>query len=60
MKNLIGGLSVELDNDTIMIRDSKTSELIQAKVVAANDALDTYLNLIKVLKEKQAKRVAND
>ena len=58
MKNLIGGLSVELDNDTIMIRDSKTSELIQAKVVSANDAVDTYMNLIKVLKEKHTKRLA--
>lgn len=58
MKNLIGGLSVELDNDTIMIRDSKTSELIQAKVVSANDAVDTYMNLVKVLKEKYAKRIA--
>jgi hypothetical protein len=58
MKNLIGGLSVELDNDTIMIRDSKTSELIQAKVVSANDAVDTYMNLVKVLKEKHAKRIA--
>ena len=58
MKNLIGGLSVELDIDTTMIRDAKTSELIQAKSVAPNDAVDTYMNLIKVLKEKHAKKIA--
>lgn len=57
MKNIIGGLSVELDIDTIMIRDSKTSTLLRAKSVAPNDAVDTYLNLIKVLKEKHAKRI---
>jgi hypothetical protein len=33
MKNIIGGLSVELDVDVIMIRDAKTSQLIKAKVL---------------------------
>lgn len=56
MKNVIGGLSVELDIDTIMIRDAKTLQLIKAKAVDANSAVDTYNDLVKVLKEKHNKK----
>lgn len=52
MKNLIGGLSVELDVDVIIIRDAVTLQLIKAKSVDANSAVETYINLVKVLKQK--------
>jgi hypothetical protein len=55
MKNIIGGLSVELDVDVIMIRDAKTSQLIKAKSVDANNA-ETYIDLVKVLKEKHLQK----
>jgi len=56
MKNIIGGLSVELDVDIIMIRDAKTSQLIKAKSVDANMAVETYSDLVKALKEKNIKK----
>jgi hypothetical protein len=56
MKNIIGGLSVELDVDVIMIRDAKTSQLIKAKSVDANNAVETYIDLVKVLKEKHLQK----
>lgn len=52
MKNLIGGLSVELDVDVIIIRDAITLQLIKAKSVDANSAVETYNNLVKVLRQK--------
>ena len=58
MKNLVGGLSVELDVDVIMIRDAKTLQLIRAKSVDANSAVETYNDLVKVLKEKHLKSIA--
>ncbi len=56
MKNIIGGLSIELDVDVIMIRDVKTSQLIKAKSVDANSAVETYTDLVKVLKEKHLQK----
>jgi hypothetical protein len=58
MKNLVGGLSIELDVDVIMIRDAKTLQLIRAKSVDANTAVETYTDLVKVLKEKHLKSIA--
>jgi hypothetical protein len=57
MKNLVGGLSIELDVDVIMIRDAKTLQLIRAKSVDANTAVETYTDLVKVLKEKHLKSI---
>lgn len=59
MKNVIGGLSVELEIDTIMIRDAKTKQLIKAKVVDANNAVGTYNDLVKVLREKHLQKRAS-
>lgn len=56
MKNLIDGLSVELDIDLIIIRDAKTSQLIKAKSVNADVAVETYMNLVKVLKQKHLEK----
>lgn len=56
MKNLINGLSVELDIDLIIIRDAKTLQLIKAKSVNADVAVETYMNLVKVLKQKHLEK----
>ena len=60
MKTVIGSILVELSNDTIMIKDSKTLDLIRAKTVNANDAVDTYKELVVTLTEKHKKLMAND
>lgn len=60
MKTVIGTILVELNDDTIMIKDSKTLELIRAKVVNANDAVDTYKELVVTLTGKYKKSLAND
>ena len=39
-----------------MIRDVKTSQLIKAKSVDANSAVETYTDLVKVLKEKHLQK----
>ena len=59
MKTVIGTILVELNDDTIMIKDAKTLELIRAKVVHANDAVDTYKELVVTLTGKYKKSLAN-
>jgi hypothetical protein len=59
MKTVIGTILVELNDDTIMIKDAKTLELIRAKVVNANDAVDTYKELVVTLTGKYKKSLAN-
>lgn len=56
MKNLVGGLSVELHHDTIMIRDAKTLQLLRAKAINPNDAVETYNALIVTLKKKHLQK----
>jgi len=60
MKTVIGTILVELNDDTIMIKDAKTLELIRAKVVNANDAVDTYRELVVTLTEKYKKSLATN
>jgi hypothetical protein len=60
MKTVIGTILVELNDDTIMIKDAKTLELIRAKVVNANDAVDTYKELVVTLTEKYKKTLATN
>lgn len=60
MKTVIGPILVELNDDTIMIKDSKTLELMRAKVVNANDAVDTYKSLVVTLTEKHKKSLAEN
>lgn len=57
MQTTIGPISVELDDDTIMIRDVKTKQLIKAKTVGAGNAVETYKDLVKTLTEKHKARV---
>lgn len=59
MKTVIGNILVELSIDTIMIKDAKTLELMRAKVVNPNDAVDTYKALVVTLTEKHRKNLAN-
>jgi hypothetical protein len=55
MKTVIGTILVELNDDTIMIKDAKTLELIRAKTVDANGAVNTYRELVVTLTEKYNK-----
>jgi len=60
MKTVIGSILVELSIDTIMIKDAKTLDLLKAKTVNANDAVDTYKELVATLTEKHKKLTSND
>lgn len=60
MKTVIGSILVELSIDTIMIKDAKTLDLLKAKTVNANDAVDTYKELVVTLTEKHRKLIEND
>jgi|688.fasta_scaffold76041_1 hypothetical protein len=60
MKTVIGSILVELSVDTIMIKDAKTLDLIRAKTVNANDAVDTYKELVVTLTEKHRNLVAKE
>jgi len=60
MKTVIGSILVELSVDTIMIKDAKTLDLIRAKTVNANDAVDTYKELIVTLTEKHKNLLAKE
>jgi len=60
MKTVIGSILVELSVDTIMIKDAKTLDLIRAKTVNANDAVDTYKELVVTLTEKHRNLIAKE
>jgi hypothetical protein len=60
MKTVIGSILVELSVDTIMIKDAKTLDLIRAKTVNANDAVDTYKELVVTLTEKHKNLMAKE
>jgi hypothetical protein len=60
MKTVIGSILVELSVDTIMIKDAKTLDLIRAKTVNANDAVDTYKELVVTLTEKHKNLIAKE
>ena len=60
MKTVIGSILVELSVDTIMIKDAKTLDLIRAKTVNANDAVDTYKELVVTLTDKHRNLVAKE
>jgi hypothetical protein len=60
MKTVIGSILVELSVDTIMIKDAKTLDLIRAKTVNANDAVDTYKELVVTLTEKHRNLMAKE
>ena len=47
MKQIIGDLTIELNNTTIYIRETKTLELLKAKDFRAFEAMDKYKAICK-------------
>jgi hypothetical protein len=52
MVKVIGDFKVELHKDLIMIKDSKTGELLKGSAVNANDALAKFNSLCAKLEER--------
>ena len=49
-------LIIELSDDTILIRETSTGELLKAKTFKASEVLDKYQSLIKSYSEKEARK----
>lgn len=52
MQETIKDIIIELSDDTIMIRDAKTGDLLRAKVYRPSEVLDKYKELVKIYKQK--------
>lgn len=52
MQEKIKDIIIELSDDTIMIRDAKTKDLIRAKVYRPAEAVDKFKELCKIYKAK--------
>jgi hypothetical protein len=53
METTIGNLIVELKKDLILIREKVTGELLKCREVSPCSAVESFNDLVKVLKEKQ-------
>ena len=49
-------LTIELSNDTILLRETSTNDLLRAKTFKASEVLDKYQSLIKSYGEKEARK----
>jgi len=49
-------LTIELSNDTILLRETSTNDLLRAKTFKASEVLDKYHSLIKSYGEKEARK----
>lgn len=52
MQETIKDIIIELSDDTIMIRDAKTGDLMRAKVFRPAEAVDKFKELCKIYKSK--------
>lgn len=55
MQTTIQDIIIQLVDDTVMIRDAKTNDLLRAKTFKPFEAMDKYKELIKIYQKKVAK-----
>jgi hypothetical protein len=55
MQTTIKDITIELADDTILIRDAKSLELLRAKVFKPHEAVEKYHELVKIYREKNQK-----
>lgn len=55
MQTTIQDITIQLVDDTVMIRDAKTNNLLRAKTFKAHEAMDKYKELIQIYQKKVAK-----
>lgn len=48
-------ITLEVSDDTIMVRETSTSMLMKAKTFPVSEVMDKYNHLLKVYAEKEAK-----
>ena len=56
MKQTVGTITIEQQDDTIMIRDAKTQELLKAKVFRPQEVDQKYKDLVKSYQDRLAGR----
>lgn len=49
-------LTIELSNDTILVRETSSNDLLRAKTFKASEVLEKYQSLIKSYGEKEARK----
>ena len=54
MKQTVGNIIIEQSDDTIMIRDAKTQDLLKAKVFRPQEVDQKYKDLVKSYQDRLA------
>ncbi len=52
MKKVFKDITIELEDDTVFIRNSKTNDLLKARVFRAHEAVEKFEELCKVYQKK--------
>ena len=52
MQETIKDIIIELSDDTIMIRDAKSGDLLRAKVYRPFEAVDKFKEICKIYRQK--------
>jgi hypothetical protein len=55
MYTIVNDIKIQLADDTVMIRDAKTDELLKAKTFRPFEAMDKYKEIVKLYKTRVAK-----
>jgi hypothetical protein len=55
MHTIVKDIKIQLENDTVMIRDAHNDELLKAKTFRPHEAVDKYKEIVKLYKERAAK-----
>jgi len=56
MHTIVKDLTIELNDDTVMIRDTKSLELLKAKTFRPHEAVDKYKEIVKLYQDRAAQK----
>jgi len=55
MHTIVKDIKIQLSDDTVMIRDAKSDELLKAKTFRPHEAVDKYKEIVKIYQARSAK-----
>ena len=55
MHTIVKDIKIELQDDTVLIRDAKSEELLKAKTFRPFEAVDKYKEIVKLYQDRATK-----
>ncbi len=55
MFTIVKDIKIQLSDDTVLIRDAKTDELLKAKTFRPFEAMDKYKEIVKLYQARTSK-----